>query len=227
MELIKIIDSVDNGLTYNARFLSEKYKQEEFNHFFTFELKHYSVVNRMIYLNNRIKNLWKEWKDCLNMPKIDNSNKETLIISTLKHQIWQNNLINIYFSKEEFFAGLRKVIDECLVLYCIAAKKIKKNGNPLESIGEYLNESDRFKDFDNFIDFFKLINDISNSYKHSIINSQFIGIEKDEPIFHVFVTKNDKTGQSNYLVNSTWTTLDDIVKQFNEFYSHFDNIIKC
>ncbi len=226
MELIKIIDSVDNGLTYNARFLPRKYTQEEFNHFFKFELKHYSIVNRMIYLNSSIKHLWKGWSDCLNEPTIDDSNQETFINSILQHKIWQNNFINRYFSKEEFIAGLRKVIDECLVLYCIARQKFKKNGNPLESIGEYLNESNRFKDFDNFIDFFKLINDISNSYKHSIINCQFIGIEKDEPNFYVFVTKNDKNGQFNYLVNSVWITLDNLIKQFNEFYLHFDNILK-
>lgn len=225
MEFIKIIDSVDKGITYNGKFLPEKYINTEYNEFFIFNLKHYSIVNRMIYLNSKIKYLWKEWEDCSNEPT-DNSDEMTLVEFALKHNAWQENLINSYFSKEEFIACLRKVIDECLVLYCVAKNKYKKSGNPLESIGEYLEQKDRFKDFNQYIDFFELINNISNSYKHSIINCQFEIVNRSEPDFYVYCTKEDKTGQYNYFVNPIWVSLDYLIIQFNNFYSYFDNIIK-
>lgn len=226
MEFIKIIDSVDNGLTYNARYLPEKYNKPIYNKFFNFAIKHYSITNRMIYLNSKINELWKEWEQSINEPHINTNDKTSLINSAILHKKWEENLINSYYSKEEFIACLRKVVDECLILFCVATQKFKNNGVPIDSIGEYLSKKIKKPDsivraFTAFTDFFVLLNDISNSYKHAIINCQFV-IDKEAPGFDVYKTKHNQIDYHQGIHIS----LDEIIKKFNVFYNYFDKAIK-
>lgn len=225
MEIIKIVDSIDNGLTYNARFLPEKYNTDQYNKFFSFREKHYSLVNRLIFLNDKLKRIWDVWRLCCEEPRIDNSSVQKLYNSALNHQEWQKNIIDIYYMKEELIAGVRKAVDECLLLYCIATQKFKKNGNPIGSIGEYLNQKNRFQDLNGFTDFFTLLNTISNAYKHSIISAQFVFIKK-EPCFYVCATKESENNAYNYMLQQKYISFDELIKEFNSFYKKFDKILK-
>lgn len=49
MELIKIVDIVSGE--YNASFLPNKYSDLIYNMYMNFYLKHMSIINRMLYLN--------------------------------------------------------------------------------------------------------------------------------------------------------------------------------
>lgn len=216
---------IDGGQTYNARFLPDKYKDDKYNTFFNFELKHFGIVSRMIYLNDKIKILWSETKLLIDEPSIDTSTALSVIETTQKHQIWQKTLINSQYSKEEFIAGLSKVVKDCLTLYSVAKQKFRKNNNPPESIGQYLNNEIELKEFDDHKYFLELLNNLDNADKHSIIDCQFEGFDR-EPSISVIRLRDDESHKFNYKAKPIKIFLDDLVKRFNEFYQFFDSLIK-
>ena len=69
----------------------------------------------------------------------------------------QYNLLFHYYTGRDITMNLKKISDECIALYCVACKKFSK-GVPLEDIGQYINQSEKFKDFNSDLDFFKSLN---------------------------------------------------------------------
>jgi len=81
------------------------------------------------------------------------------------------------FLTEQIFYWLRKTADELIGLVYILDYHKKNNKFPskikINSIGNLLNEENFIPElFDSFRGFLKIVNEISNGYKHSFINSQ-------------------------------------------------------
>lgn len=146
MELIEIIDIVSDE--YNSRYLPSKYSETKYNLFLNFSLKHMSMINRMLYLNRIvIPAQHKYWQEIINEPKFDNSTPEKVMQSCNSHKEWEHKLTYSLFQQEELIMHLRKLIDDCIALYCVAKQKFNKAGKPLESIGELINQIDKFSEF--------------------------------------------------------------------------------
>lgn len=222
MEKIKITDLV-NG-EYNCRYLPQKYNESQYNRYTTFSLKHMSIINRLIYLNTILEQHYNHWQYLICEPKFDNSSTDTLLKSILKHKEWQGKLLYNYYEQEEIIMHLRKSIDDCISLLSIATNCFYKNkktkiSRPFESIGECLEQIDRYKIFKIHKNYLNTINSISNGFKHCIANNITSKIGKDEPC--VFVYENDGS-----YYNEIGITLNTLIKGFNEFFTTFDKKLK-
>lgn len=215
MELLKLYDQTTPFYCYTYLSLPPKYHNREFNKFFNFMLKHMDVEDHIFYTNSIIRKIWEQWNRIIKTKSANNGNE------ILNHR---NDLIFHFYTVRDFVSNLRKIVDDCLTLYSIATNKYKKNGNPIESIGDYLNQEDRFKDFLINKDFLLMLNDLSNACKHSFGAEPKIG--KDEPCIFVYETKEDKSGQFNYNIRELGFSIDNLVVKFNDFYYHFDQILK-
>ena len=223
MELIKIIDIVCDE--YNSRYLPSKYSETKYNLFLNFLLKHMSIINRMLYLNRIvIPTQHKYWKEIINEPKFDNSTPEKLAQSAIAHREWEHKLTYSLFQQEELIMHLRKLLDDCVALYCVAKQKFDKIGNPLESIGELINQIDKFSEFREHLGYLKIVNNLSNSLKHSVVNPIYVRIGQNEPCVFTVSSKKDKN--KNLVYNDMGISINDLIKNFNCFYKTFDAYIK-
>lgn len=218
MELIKIIDIACDD--YNARFLPNKYTDKKYNMHMNFILKHSSIINRMQYLNEFvIPNLHNSWQENLRVPKIDNSTNEKILETATAQKKWQRNFIYSIFQQEEFVMHLRKLIDDCISLYCVAKQRFNKNGNPLESIGELVYNIDKFPEFKEHLSYLHRVNQLSNSLKHSVVH-HLLRIGCFEPSIYTMHLKKDG------ILNDIGESINDLIKNFNNFYDTFDKYLK-
>ncbi len=99
-----------------------------------------------------------------------------------------------------------------------------------DSLGKMIHRNNikNFNKYSEYFEFFRQINDIDNSYKHSIVNDRmtFLGIEKNCII--VIESKKEKNMQKIYEgKQELYYLLDDMIKQFNDFFKFsIDNINK-
>lgn len=222
MKQIKITNLVNEE--YNYRDLPQKYNDQQYNLYTPFLLKHASIINRLLYLNVILEKHYKNWQYLICEPKVDTSSTSALNKSTLKHKEWQQKLLYNYYEQEEIIMHLRKSIDDCISLLSIATNCFYINNKtrtsrPFESIGECLNQIDKFEIFKTHIEYLKTINAISNGFKHCVANSTTFKIGKDEPC--IFVYENN-----GLYYNEIGMTLNDLIKGFNEFFSTFDKKLK-
>ena len=215
MKLLTIYDTLDNGLTYNGSFLPEKYGLPRYNSFFDFHLKHFNIVNRMIYTNTYIKRLWEQWHFLKNEP-IGTSAEDIM-----HHLRWQQVLINDRFTQADFISNLRKIVDDCLSLFSVVTNLYhKEKGTPIESIGEYK----CITDSDENSSFLSNLNNVSNAFKHSILGESMPRIGLEEPcIFIVHLQANRK---KQITIDDRGFTLNYFVNEFNNFYKRFDEKLK-
>lgn len=218
MELINIVDIVSGE--YNASFLPNKYRESIFNMYMNFYLKHMSIINRMLYLNQIvIPNLHYSWQENLSEVHIDNSTYEKLLESNLAHKNWQRKFIYSLLQQEEFVMHLRKLIDDCISLFCVAKQRFNENGKPLESIGELAMNIEKFPEFEKHLLYLRKVNQLSNSLKHSVVHPMF-RIGRDEPsIYSMHLKKNGS-------LNDLGESIDILIKDFNDFYCTFDKYLK-
>ena len=153
-------------------------------------------------------------------PITETLNMESAPINSGKFINAEYNLIFHFYTGRDIVQNLKRIADECVILYCIALQKFRKDNTPLEDIGDYINKSDSFKDLDTDIEFLKNLNKLSNACKHSLIpiNDK---IGKDEPCIYAYETKRDKTGEFLYLLNDFGFSLNYLVGAFNVFYTNF------
>lgn len=95
---------------------------------------------------------------------------------------------------------------------------------PIESLGAYLNKSNKRHIFKNSEDFLYLINDLDNSFKHSFSNElgeNIIG-KNDNCIINYY----SKNGKNIFNPQIFCVKLDDIINGFNEFLNEVEEFIK-
>ena len=208
----KLINQFNVGehYIYNWNCLPSKYSQKEYNTFFDFHLGHKDIEDRIYYTNCLILSLFEQWRRL----------QDSLYIQTIEGQ----NAIGIqFYTGKDIVLNIKRIADECMTLYCIATKKYHKDNSFLEDIGQYICESDRFKDFNDNLNFLKELNRLANACKHSLISiNDKLG--KEEPCIFAYETKKDKSAPV-YRITQLGYTINYLVDQFNCFYKHFREIL--
>lgn len=220
MVFLKSANQTTGSYHYNSICLSAKYSESKYNIFFNFILAHKDIEDRIFYTNNLIKGFWTQWHHIT-----ETLHMEPSPINSGKFINAEYSLIFHFYTGRDIVQNLKRIADECIILYCIALQKFKKDNTPLEDIGDYINKSDSFKDLDADIEFLKNLNKLSNACKHSLIpiNDK---IGKDEPCIYAYETKRDKTGEFLYLLNDFGFSLNYLVKAFNVFYTNFLKLLR-
>jgi hypothetical protein len=107
------------------------------------------------------------------------------LLAELNSDLQSNLIYRHRFYNEQIFYWLRKTADELISLISLLEfndnKKVYPKKIEISSIGEFLKEECIFNDeFTKFKNFLITLNEISNGFKHSFINSQanaYIGSE--------------------------------------------------
>lgn len=127
------------------------------------------VCNQIVLRINRIESLYKCYMSLRDDFNFDNKQDKSMYSED-------------FLVVEEITYHIRKVIDE--MIYSLWMQKIGVNNidnkriKTIDSIGKYLNQGDEIvTEFDEYVDFFKHINTLSNSYKHSICTFSPIGTD--------------------------------------------------
>lgn len=148
------------------------------------------------------------------------------------HQIWENlknaesNISNIIYNSylykrldklhEYIVFDLKHFIDEIIATVSIIKKYIINDKVNVSSIGDYLNKKQRdFNDFDDFLELFKNLDDLANSYKHSYANTNFTAIGDFEDCFMALYSKYNNFENQPILYS---ISINETVKDFNKFY---------
>lgn len=161
------------------------------------------------------------------------------------HEIWQKirkseqpnytiMLFNTYLYKrlnklhEYIIFDLKHFTDEMISTVSIIKGFLIDNNVYISSVGEYLKKNEKnFNDFDQFLDLFDKLNNLSNAYKHSYANSEFSAIGRDENCFVALYSKfnNFDNQPVPYVISVNY-----IVEEFNKFYKFsfelIDNLTK-
>lgn len=176
--------NIDNYIGRDGHYIfpeNRKFKQE----FSILELKHVNLMLRINRINKLCFEHSKRWKK--------EKNK------------WRNTNYKFAFLQEEIIYHLRRAVDDMIsIVWTQNQFENEKYVSKVEidSIGRYLNQKKVELDcFDECTDFLKIINDISNSYKHSVYQTVQTLISQEEPTFYVFAYKfNDvNNGEKEYL----------------------------
>jgi len=133
---------------------------------------------------------------------------------------------------EEIVYWLRKTADELIGIIQILSVRIKMESYPTavnpDCIGDLLNDTacPVGQVLKEHLVFLKTLNDASNAYKHSLVNTETGIIGKDEPCVLVLELKwNDLNRSQPRLVG---VTLRKVIDQFNAFLQTCDEwIAKC
>ncbi len=126
----------------------------------------------------------------------------------LFNRIWKLNTYVIH--------DIKYFIDMMIGLTWWISQKDLETKIKVSSIGDYLNEANKdFTFFEEYRDYFQLINDIENANKHSIPNVQNNCIAADEPaVFALYSPHNMNIDNPKFL----GITLKDLIRNFNKFY---------
>lgn len=170
------------------------------------QLKLIKVCQRIDEANRRIINSFNFWEEAKNNP-----------FAYERH----------YFANEQAIYLIRKTSDEIIsIIYCLNYWKNNNKNYPtkikLDCIGAILkyNNENTLVPFRDNIDILKLLNEISNAFKHSFINSDITLIGKNEPCVQALaLDHNDLSNQPEFYC----VTLEKIILGFNKFYN--DSII--
>ena len=122
---------------------------------------------------------------------------------------------------------MKHFVDDIIaVCWVLKQSKIVENVE-VASIGTYLKRynagNHTFNDFDNFVGFFTLINDIENAYKHHIPNNMTMIKGRDEACIYAFYSPQNKNFLHPQLKG---VSLSNLVDQFNEFYKFSFTVIE-
>lgn len=131
------------------------------------------------------------------------------------------------FSTEEAIYLMRRATDELIsMIWCLNEfEKLREYPKKIEidSIGALLGRIERQSSKDSQIleifephrGILKALNEISNAFKHSFINSDITLIGRDEPCIHALALRYNKLESNAEFHN---VTLQQIVAEYNSFY---------
>lgn len=130
------------------------------------------------------------------------------------------------FLQEEIIYHVRRAVDDMIAIAWIQKQfdnerfvaKIE-----IDSIGKYLNQKNiEFGIFDECIEFLEIINDVSNSYKHSVYQTTQVKISESEPSFYVYSYKanDNKNGAKEFLYSQS-----ELMKDFQKMLTIYLNVV--
>lgn len=192
----EIIENFNVALIPNFNGYKDPYVDEQLK--FMRLITDLDVVNQNIIESNEI---WGKIKNSENL--------DVQIYNTYKYK--RLNKLHEYIVFD-----LKHFIDETIATISIIKGFVKDNKVYISSIGAYLSKKEpNFNDFNNFLDLFQKLDDLSNSYKHSYANSDLSVIGRDENCFISLYSKyNDFDNNPIPYVIS----MDYIICEFNKFY---------
>ena len=192
----EIIENFNVALIPNFNGYKDPYVDEQLK--FMRLITDLDVVNQNIIESNEI---WGKIKNSENL--------DVQIYNTYKYK--RLNKLHEYIVFD-----LKHFIDETIATISIIKGFVKDNKVYISSIGAYLSKKEpNFNDFNNFLDLFQKLDDLSNSYKHSYANSDLSVIGRDENCFISLYSKyNDfDNNPIPYIIS-----MDYIICGFNKFY---------
>ena len=170
-------------------------------------LTYMQIVIRIEVLNESIVELYEGFFRHMEMTKENHGSSN--LDEGLKHK----------FQIEQVIYWLRKTADELIsilsVLYHYKASGGYPDRVPVSSIGKFLNLDSRshFK-LEGQVKLFNILNDISNAYKHTLINAQISNhVGREEPVVFALSAYN----QANVIPNFHQVSLKAILDEYNQF----------
>ena len=169
------------------------------------ELKYMRLICELDTTNELIKDVNDIWKKIINQK----NSPDFFIYNT-----YFFNKINKLSQYIVF--DLKHFIDETIATIWIIYNNPQNDSIAIADTGDYLKDgNNNFKILDNFLNLFKTMNDLFNSYKHSYLNSDLSIIGRDEPCFIAL-------GSKSRALSSTATpyciSMNSIINEFNRFY---------
>jgi hypothetical protein len=155
--------------------------------------------------------------------RLDHANQTVLRVYE-QHEALRANLASPYisthlFHQEEIVYWLRQAADDLISLASVIDEWQSAGTCPdtvsTDCIGAFLSGTKTAK-YVQSLDFLNTLNDVSNAYKHSFINTQVNLIGADEPVVYALGLKRNKlaNGPTFYQV-----TLASLIEGFNVFFS--------
>jgi len=166
-------------------------------------LKSMKIVMRIDWLNQRIQDAYASYARARSV--------DPIVAKPLEHQL----------IAEEVVYWVRKTADELIgicdfLLHAVEAGEYP-NALRIDSIGSALacRDSEITAHLLDFTAFLAQLNDISNAYKHSFINSDVTLLGRDEPVVFALALKHNRLEASPVF---HVVALSQVVRQFSEFY---------
>jgi len=170
-------------------------------------LTYMQIVIRIEVLNEAITELYDGFFSHMERTKANHGSSN--LDEGLKHK----------FQIEQVIYWLRKTADELIsilsVLYNYKALGNYPDKVPVPSIGKFLNLDKReYFNLEGQVKLFNVLNDISNAYKHTLINAQISNyVGRDEPVVFALSAYN----QANVTPNFHQVSLKAILDEYNQF----------
>jgi hypothetical protein len=213
------VPQTNNGYTFNMQFFMHLGMSESYGNL---SLKNMDYAQRHHYINELIREIY--FDHSLEKSKIDGD------FYTI-----DNLFFKVKNSTENVIYWLRKTADDYIslsyLIYYLYVKRERVGQFLIDSIGSLLygkNDSEvrnMLKDvFKKHLETLRILNEVSNSYKHSFANHELIHlIGKDEPtVIELNANKNDFSKPLNY--NSY--SLKWIIQNYIGFYLDAETQIK-
>jgi len=169
-----------------------------------FQLKFMKIIQRLDQANRRIEDSFNTWNSC--------QTGGMLPIGALERHV---------FANEELVYMLRRAADELVsLIWCLTSHK--KNGSfptkiKIDCIGAVVaqNENGRHPAFSDHVELMSVLNDVSNAFKHSFINSDHTVIGADEPRVHALGLAYNKQSSNKEFYD---VSLVSMIEKYNMFY---------
>lgn len=173
-------------------------------------LKHTQIIMRLDRVNAMVQTIYRSFE------KIHTQN-----IS--------DDLFEHTFLSEQVIYWLRKTADELIGLHYVLTEREESGSYPNrvapDSIGNLLSHKDISLPFVEHMNFLTTLNEISNAYKHSFVNSDLSLIGRDEPVVFALGLKRNALNNSPkfYAV-----PLQEVISRFDAFFvSMTEELRKC
>jgi hypothetical protein len=167
------------------------------------QLKLIKIVQRLDEANRRIIDSYDFWKNSIN---------NTMVINSFEQHI---------FANEQFIYLIRRSADELISLIWLLSEYEKNNKYPkeikIDCLGSLIKQtnSTRLDIFNSNINIIKLLNEVSNAFKHSFINSEHTLLGTDEPRIHALSLDYNKNKSQPKFYDFS---INEIVNEYNIFY---------
>jgi hypothetical protein len=169
-----------------------------------FQLKYMKIIWRLDEANRNIIDSWKFWQEC--------TTEDMLPTGALERHI---------FSNEETVYMLRRAGDELVAMIWLLEKYESEQKFPskikIDCFGAVVDQAESARNpvFSCHVELMEKLNDISNAFKHSFINSDQTLMGFSEPRIHALGLSFNKLSSDPVFYD---VELDELVSKYNEFY---------